>query len=144
MYEKALVAIDGSAPSYKAVGVSGQLAQAGSIKAITLLYVVSIPHAVISADGLNVDFIPEYQEKQQKVAYDVMQKAREILGPNLEVNTLIETGSPAETIVKVVDKYQYDLVIIGNRGLNQLQRLLLGSVSTKVVSAARCSVLVVK
>jgi nucleotide-binding universal stress UspA family protein len=37
-----------------------------------------------------------------------------------------------------------DLVVVGSRGLNPLQRLLLGSVSSKVVHRAECDVLVVR
>jgi nucleotide-binding universal stress UspA family protein len=37
-----------------------------------------------------------------------------------------------------------DLVVVGSRGLNPIQRLLLGSVSSKVVHRAECDVLVVR
>jgi nucleotide-binding universal stress UspA family protein len=144
MYNKALVALDGSKQSFKAVEAARQLAEAGSVKEIVLIYVMSIPHQAVSTDGMNVSFIPEYQEGQSKLAREVIDKACAMVGSQVQVQTMIETGSPSETIIKTADKGKFDLVIIGNRGLNQLQRLFLGSVSAKVVSSVGCSVLVVK
>jgi nucleotide-binding universal stress UspA family protein len=37
-----------------------------------------------------------------------------------------------------------DLIVVGSRGLNPVQRILLGSVSSKVVHRAECDVLVVR
>jgi imidazoleglycerol phosphate synthase cyclase subunit len=56
----------------------------------------------------------------------------------------LEAGLPADIICRIARKENYDLIIIGNRGLNRLKRVLLGSISSKVVAAAHCPVLVVK
>jgi nucleotide-binding universal stress UspA family protein len=54
----------------------------------------------------------------------------------------IEYGEPAAEIVGEVKRGQYDLIVVGSRGLGPLGRLLLGSVSTEVLRAAPCPVLV--
>ncbi len=56
----------------------------------------------------------------------------------------IVTGDPAEEIIRLANLYQAELVVLGSRGLRGVERILQGSVSSQVVSDARCSVLVVK
>lgn len=51
-------------------------------------------------------------------------------------------GDPGNAIVKAADGA--DLVVVGSRGLSRLERLMLGSVSTKVVQRAPSDVLVVR
>jgi nucleotide-binding universal stress UspA family protein len=51
-------------------------------------------------------------------------------------------GDPGTTIVEAAT--ETDLIIVGSRGLNPIQRMLLGSVSSKVVHRAPCDVLVVR
>ena len=54
------------------------------------------------------------------------------------------TGDPADVIIEAAKERGADLVVVGTRGLNAAERLLLGSVSTKVVHHAPCDVLVVR
>jgi nucleotide-binding universal stress UspA family protein len=53
-------------------------------------------------------------------------------------------GEPGPVIVEYANKEKFDLVVIGSRGLNVLQEMVLGSVSHKVVKRADCPVLIVK
>jgi nucleotide-binding universal stress UspA family protein len=53
-------------------------------------------------------------------------------------------GSPADVIVDEAEDNGADLIVVGTRGLHAGRRLLLGSVSTKVVHHAPCDVLVVR
>nr|WP_275072565.1 universal stress protein [Petrachloros mirabilis] len=56
----------------------------------------------------------------------------------------IVTGDPSEEIIRLANLYQAELIVLGSRGLTGVERILRGSVSSQVVSDARCSVLVVK
>jgi nucleotide-binding universal stress UspA family protein len=49
---------------------------------------------------------------------------------------------PGDVVVEMAK--DADLAIVGSRGLNPLQRFLMGSVSSKVVHRAECDVLVVR
>ncbi len=60
----------------------------------------------------------------------------------ISVETTEAQGDPGDVVVEAAKGA--DLVIVGSRGLNPLQRLLLGSVSSKVVHRAECDVLVVR
>jgi nucleotide-binding universal stress UspA family protein len=53
-------------------------------------------------------------------------------------------GDPREEIPALAEQWTADLVVIGARGLGAVKRLVLGSVSTAVVHAVHCAVLVVK
>jgi len=46
--------------------------------------------------------------------------------------------------VEYANKEQFEILILGSRGLNSLQEMVLGSVSHKVVKRAECPVLIVK
>lgn len=53
-------------------------------------------------------------------------------------------GSPARTLLDVADAWQPDLAVVGSHGRSLAGRLLLGSVSHKLVAEARCSVRVAR
>jgi len=54
------------------------------------------------------------------------------------------TGHPADVLLAEAGKWDADCVFVGARGLNALERFLLGSVSTKVATHAHCSVEIVR
>lgn len=53
-------------------------------------------------------------------------------------------GDPSEEIIRLASIYGADLIVLGNRGLKGLKRVIAGSVSSQVVADAPCSILVVK
>ena len=60
------------------------------------------------------------------------------------VETLVESGDPANRILAIVKSRAPDLVVVGSRGLGARAEHLLGGVSEAVVNRAPCPVLVVK
>ncbi len=60
------------------------------------------------------------------------------------IESKMETGDVAETILNTIAEDQVDLVILGTRGIGPVARLLMGSVATKVVQFAECPCLTVK
>jgi nucleotide-binding universal stress UspA family protein len=57
---------------------------------------------------------------------------------------LLREGDPADEIVTAARDEGYDLIVVGHRGLSPIKAFLLGSVSSRVVTHAPCSVLVVR
>lgn len=53
-------------------------------------------------------------------------------------------GPPADTIVRIAEERQVDLIVMGTHGRTGLQHMLLGSVAEKVVRTAPCPVLTVR
>ena len=63
---------------------------------------------------------------------------------NIHYKVEMVHGSPGPEIIKFANTQQVDLVIIGSRGLNSLQEMVLGSVSHKVMKRVECPAMIVK
>ena len=59
------------------------------------------------------------------------------------VRELPKIGHPADVILAEAEQMKADLIVSGARGLGAVKRLLLGSVSTKILHHSPCSVLIV-
>lgn len=64
--------------------------------------------------------------------------------PEWTVNAKVERGSPASAILDFAEDWQPDLIVVGSHGRSAVGRLVLGSVSQKVITEARCSVRVAR
>ncbi len=61
-----------------------------------------------------------------------------------KITKRVEEGSPAKTILRIAGDVQADMIIMGNRGLSELQGMLVGSVSHKVSHLAKCTCVTVR
>lgn len=61
-----------------------------------------------------------------------------------KIQTLVEEGEPAETILRVAEGHGADMIVMGSRGLGSARSLLMGSVSQKVGHLAPCTCVTVK
>ncbi len=88
----------------------------------------------------------EFQEKIRQGVQETVQRIKDqAKAADAKVNVVVqESPSPADAIVEYAEKNGIDLIIIGNKGAGAVERFLIGSVSSKVVSHATCSVMVVK
>jgi nucleotide-binding universal stress UspA family protein len=64
--------------------------------------------------------------------------------PAWEITAEASVGSPAWELVKKADAWKPSLIVVGSHGLSALGRLVLGSVSQRVLTEARCSVRVAR
>ena len=74
----------------------------------------------------------------------VEESAQKLTAAGFMAEPLRQVGNPADEIMKVAAQQHADLIVVGAKGLAGLDRFLLGSVSTRVVQHADCSVLVVR
>lgn len=82
------------------------------------------------------------QEKAETSVIEVRETLnKEKVGYDIE---LVVGSNPAKTLETTAKKENFDLIVIGSRGLGNTASLLLGSVSRQVVSNAECNVMVVK
>lgn len=140
MFERILLAVDGSDHALRAAGVAADLARAMNAKTIRI---------VVAYDGIPAYLgEPNLQsaiESRLKDAQDILQKAEETVGKTpAEIHTELIEGSPAEAIIDVARTRESDVIVMGSRGMGTLTGLVLGSTSQKVVSHAPCPVLIVR
>jgi nucleotide-binding universal stress UspA family protein len=88
----------------------------------------------------------ELWERIEADAAAELEHAASLLGgTGAEVRTkLITDDDPAEGILAFAEQSQADLVVVGDRGRNAVAKLLLGSVSHRVLTHAPCSVWVAR
>lgn len=65
-------------------------------------------------------------------------------GPRTKFQTVLAHGPFAKTIVQQAKRLKADLILMGSRGLSDIQGFLLGSTSRQVAAIAPCSLFVVK
>jgi nucleotide-binding universal stress UspA family protein len=83
------------------------------------------------------------REEAQNLARAASQRALSYF-PSWEVQTEVRLGASAWELIRKADDWRADLLAVGSQGRSALGRLLLGSVSQKVVTEARCSVRVAR
>jgi nucleotide-binding universal stress UspA family protein len=113
---------------------------------VTVLNVVTPLDAGMSEGGV-LEPGAERQADARERAEDLIERAeRRAAEEGREIDTLVETGDPADTILDVVAELDVDHVVMGGHGgeRNELARRLLGTVATSVVSEAPVSVTVVR
>lgn len=139
MFKKILVASDGSEHAIRAAEKAATLAKLEKDAIIEIVYVVD--DATSKSDVLRnweaVDI-----ESKRKALLNTTEEICRKAGVSFE--TKIIHGEPGPAIVKHANENHVDLVVIGSRGLNSLQEMVLGSVSHKVAKRANCPVMIIK
>ena len=85
--------------------------------------------------------VGEYVKGAEALLAPYVARFRELVG---EPAVLIREGRPGDVIVDEAGNGDYDLVIMGSRGLSDLGGMLVGSSAHRVLSAARCPVLIAR
>ncbi len=156
LFKKILVAQDGSESSQRAAQAALELAE--KLKAdLVVLHAISSPssyyHSTIaSPTGMSLPApsqheIDAYYAYARKVALGIVgeteSKAKK-QGIHVKTEIPEAVSSIVETIVNHASKENVDLIVVGTRGLGGFKKLLLGSVSSGIVSHAHCPVLIVR
>ena len=131
---KILVGYDGSEHSRRALEVAAELAKNGDPVTVVAVADVGMMSAKASPD------IGKATHRKR-----VLDEASELLTERgVTAETIPAEGHPGDAIVEEAKNAGADLIVVGTRGLSTTQRIVLGSVSTKVVHDAPCNVLVVR
>lgn len=139
MFSKILVAVDGSESAKKAFEKSIFLAQKCNSKLDVIHVVLDSTYGGDSATTF--ELIEELQENGMKL---LEQCKRQAMENNVLVETLLELGDYSQVIIDTANKNNYDLIIMGSRGMSVFKELLVGSVSFKVIHHAKCPVMVIR
>ncbi|CAM4311026.1 universal stress protein [Lacicoccus alkaliphilus] len=137
MYQSILLAADGSDNSYRAAEET--LHFIGGDTEVTILNVVNPEN---SKDEILHNRPGDGSTFNRKAKLSKIIALYDENGVSYDVQ--FKQGSPAETVVDFANEGGYDVVILGSRGLNALQEMVLGSVSHKVAKRAHMPVMIVK
>ncbi|KIC17775.1 MULTISPECIES: universal stress protein [unclassified Leisingera] len=144
MYQKILCPVDGSDGSGKALDDAAKLARL--TQAQLLILTVFRHHSLLDASlsMVDVDDPDTVEDVLRTHAVSICDKAKSAAlqsGAN-NVRAVVKRGPPARTILGFAEQNGADLIVLGGRGSGDSENYLLGSVSHKVTSLAKCSVLV--
>jgi len=138
MFKNILLAVDGSKYSHRAIEYAKSLAECYEAD-LWLVHVFS--H---TSDLLGYQDFEKLYAKRKGAGQAVLDNAQKILGSTtFKVHQELIEGSEAEAILKVAEKHQADLIVMGTRGFGAVKGLLVGSVSRKVIHLSTCPVMVV-
>ncbi|MDD1715606.1 MAG: universal stress protein [Methanolinea sp.] len=141
MFEQILVAIDGSKIGQRALEIALEEARVWKAR-VHVVYVVET--GLFSSLPMDSTWEIMYSmlEKEGQEVLAAAKQSAEAKGVALEVH--VRQGHAGNEIVKASSEYNADLVIVGSHGKSEVDRLLLGSVSSFVVSNSNVAVLVVR
>lgn len=139
--KKILVTIDGSKNAERALFEAKKQMDCSNAQ-VTILTVVKplfLPYygksEILKQDTKAIE------ETKRELLKDSVEQLADVSG---EVQTKMREGDPAEEIIAESEEFDYDLIIMGSKGLGVFARALLGSVSSKVLNHSKTNVLIVK
>ena len=137
-YKKLLVAFDGSPSSENALRQAFRLAEAER-SWIKVLAVVPSYEGDIDMTG-----VKDIEAVLRGPAEKLIAKAKEIAAQEkVNILTNIEQGEAYETIIEVAEEENCDLIVMGRRGIRHVERMLMGSVTARVVGHSNKDVLII-
>ena len=141
MFKKVLVAIDGSKVSDSAFSAAVEMSR--SLKAtVHVVYVVETGFFSALPMDNTWEMMYSLLEKEGKEA---LAKAREYAQKNgVEMVTHLKQGHAGNEIIHAAQEVGADLIIVGSHGKSKVDKLLIGSVSSFVVSHSPITTMVVR
>jgi len=150
-----VIATDGSQEGERAVEFLNQLTFPQNSEIVLFHVIEPTDYTMVQDDYRTVGLGPSGLQKLKDWAKEIhrrreqdqtsllRQTKKTINRHNVKVEK-IAVGYAAEEIIKAAYRFRADLIVMGSRGLTGVKRTLLGSVSSRVVRHAPCSVLVVR
>lgn len=139
MYQHILLASDGSENAVRAAKEAVKIASLVEGAMIEVVYVADFDQA--KTEVLHSSSSEALELERRKKNSKVLQYLNE---SSVRYKTTILRGRPGPEIVAYANNQKVDLLVIGSRGLNTLQEMVLGSVSHKVMKRVNCPALIVK
>lgn len=139
MFNRILVAVDGSANARRAAKHAAYLASLQPGTVVEMIYVLDYDRtrSDVLQNAERDDLHESHIEKLEPIE-------RLFQEQGVPYVLIIRHGDPGPTIVQYANEQPVDLIVIGSRGLNLFQEMVLGSVSHKVAKRAKAPVLIVK
>lgn len=147
MFSKVLVALDGSEHSLLAAERAAEVAKCfdSELHLLTVTKPLKL-NAQVRDYFESEDLVGEFTYVLDPMTDEIIKRARAIAQERgvSRARTATREGKPARSIVDYAKGNKVDLIVIGSRGLGEVESMLLGSVSHKVSMLAGCTVMIVK
>ncbi len=140
--KRILVGVDGSKESRHAADYAADLAQAMGSQ----LVIVSVAHIPVALGAPElVQRVSDWQEEEKQHAAAIAKEtAAAVARPGVAIETMVQSGPPAETLADLARAGEVDLVVVGHRGRGAITRMLMGSVADRLVQISPKPVLIVR
>ena len=145
MFDKILVAIDGSEPSLHALEVATQLAEQNNAE-LTILTVAPYPPPMLNPEAMPT-YLPRYQDDLRESYEKALKETNTALikkHPKLKTVPIFMEGNPKQLIIEAAKARDSKLIVIGSRGTSGIIDWMLGSVSQHIANSCTAPVLIVK
>ena len=147
MYQRILIATDGSTLSKKAVTSGLELAALAGASVVALKVVPHYPVSYFeSGIALSVNNVAEVERQWGEAAAAVVHKvkvAAEANGIKAKAVTII-SDLTAEAIINAAKKHKCDLIVMASHGRRGIKRVLMGSETMHVLTHSHVPVLVLR
>lgn len=141
VFTNILVAIDGSDASQRALNRAVEEAKVWNARLHVIYIVETGLFSSLPADN-TVEIMYRVLEKEGNVVIEQAKKHAAEKGVN--IITHIKQGHAGSEVVSLAEKEKIDLIMIGSHGKSQADRILIGSVSTYVVTHSKVTTMVVR
>ncbi len=143
MFQRLLVPYDFSTGSEHALALAIRLARESG-GSILLLNVGTVPAAALGADALGVSqMVLDLNDRiaeERRVSLD--RAARAAIPADVQWQARVREGFPPEVILE--EAHEHDLIVMGTHGRTGIERVVLGSVTERVLRGATVPVLVTR
>ncbi|MFZ5907090.1 MAG: universal stress protein [Nitrospirota bacterium] len=138
MYKKVLIAVDGSETSMHALREFLRFAK-------TRHFSITVVSVIPAYEGdLASMWTSNISASMKKACDDSLEQAMKIaVEEEVPVETLCEEGEIFERIIDLADAGNYDLIVLGKKGMSLIEKAFVGSVTERVIGYSRQDVLVI-
>jgi len=144
MFEKILFPTDFSDVATKALQYVKRLKEAGSNEVIVLHVIDQSNLELLSSYSTIQDFVSIEREIEKRSNEEITLIVNDLKQHGFSVKERVEKGVPLRVVLKVAEEENPSVIVIGSHGKSNLEEMLLGSVSEKIVRKAKHPVLVIK
>ncbi len=140
---KILLAVDGSAGSARAATAAFEVAEMTKSK-LFIVHVVPkhvVQQFALMSDSDTDEILARYERRGRKLLEGYKESAKEY---GVEIELLLDVGSPSERIVAQCKATGADLIVMGYEGATGGSKAGLGSATERVMLGTECPVLIVK
>jgi len=145
MYERILVPVDGSDAALAALEHAVELQDKFNSELILLCVYRHYSLLEASMSMVRPESPENLEDIMRKYATGIVEtaKKRAVELGSKKVRAFVKSGPPARTIVNFSKDKNANLIVLGSRGMGDVEGYLLGSVSHKVTSLSHCPTMVV-